>query len=417
MADNEQQLRDRIASLKMTIDSLPSLRSTVEETGIASPETKARAQLITELSENEEELEILLESKRVAAAVRLQDELHPPLNSEDCPICLETIKYVNSETVSRFNCCGCIVCKQCTKARIATCKKEGSDEMLRNKCPLCRENLFRKDDYSYKKIGKKVLEHSNRGCAWALTKVGKWHLNEVGKKFGFSFNKEKGLQLLKQAVDQRNSDALMEMADVYSGETHEQLYYMKEAANLGHRGAQYLLAKEYISQNRDIDSCLHYVTLAVNEGLSIACGLLGQMFMSGECGLTISLVLAKHYFEKCLEDAENDDRFAFPLAFTLYLLGELRYGGVLDVPGHSPIPKILFWGNKALKDWPKTIDSDWLTNLESEAKNHCANCRKEAGCSSLKRCVRCFGAWYCGKDCQVAHWKAGHKIDCIKKKG
>jgi len=34
-----------------------------------SPETKARAQLIKELSDNEEQLELLLESKRVAAAV------------------------------------------------------------------------------------------------------------------------------------------------------------------------------------------------------------------------------------------------------------------------------------------------------------------------------------------------------------
>ena len=27
---------------------------------------------------------------------------------------------------------------------------------------------------------------------------------------------------------------------------------------------------------------------------------------------------------------------------------------------------------------------------------------------------RCKAAWYCSKECQTQHWKAGHKIDCIK---
>eukprot|EP00984_Skeletonema_dohrnii_P026128 scaffold15425_cov141-Skeletonema_dohrnii-CCMP3373.AAC.1 len=86
MADEmEQQLREKIASQKASIANLPTLTSIVDETGLSSPETKARAQLIKELSGNEEKLELLIESKRVAAVVRLQDKLHPPQNSEDCP--------------------------------------------------------------------------------------------------------------------------------------------------------------------------------------------------------------------------------------------------------------------------------------------------------------------------------------------
>ena len=60
---------EKIASQKTSIANLPTLRSIVDETGLTSPETKARAQLIKELSDNEEQLELLLESKRVAAAV------------------------------------------------------------------------------------------------------------------------------------------------------------------------------------------------------------------------------------------------------------------------------------------------------------------------------------------------------------
>ena len=96
----EQQLREKIASQKASIVNLPMLTSIVDETGITSPETKARAQLIKELSDNEEQLDCWnLSGWRVAAVVRLRDELHPPQNSEDCPICLETITLVNSTTI------------------------------------------------------------------------------------------------------------------------------------------------------------------------------------------------------------------------------------------------------------------------------------------------------------------------------
>ncbi len=70
MADEmEQQLREKIASQRTALAELPSLKSIVDETGLTSPETKARAQQIKELSDNEEELELLLESKRVEAVV------------------------------------------------------------------------------------------------------------------------------------------------------------------------------------------------------------------------------------------------------------------------------------------------------------------------------------------------------------
>jgi hypothetical protein len=44
-----------------------------------------------------------------------------------------------------------------------------------------------------------------------------------------------------------------------------------------------------------------------------------------------------------------------------------------------------------------------------EARTHCAN----PGCdgAGLKKCGVCLEVWFCGKECQVAHWPA-HKAQC-----
>ena len=49
-----------------------------------------------------------------------------------------------------------------------------------------------------------------------------------------------------------------------------------------------------------------------------------------------------------------------------------------------------------------------------EAKE-CANCLARSGQNSatLLTCTRCKASTYCGKACQTAHWKAGHKKFCV----
>jgi hypothetical protein len=38
------------------------------------------------------------------------------------------------------------------------------------------------------------------------------------------------------------------------------------------------------------------------------------------------------------------------------------------------------------------------------------------GAVQLRACARCGEAYYCGKKCQAAHWKAGHSKTCMAKK-
>ena len=42
----------------------------------------------------------------------------------------------------------------------------------------------------------------------------------------------------------------------------------------------------------------------------------------------------------------------------------------------------------------------------------CHGCGKEAKRNDLKSCTRCGLARYCSRECQKAHWKAGHKAEC-----
>ena len=51
-----------------------------------------------------------------------------------------------------------------------------------------------------------------------------------------------------------------------------------------------------------------------------------------------------------------------------------------------------------------------LIQMETNLKRSCSHCRgfKEG----LTRCSRCKAAYYCGSECQMAHWKAGHAQDC-----
>jgi len=69
---------------------------------------------------------------------------------------------------------------------------------------------------------------------------------------------------------------------------------------------------------------------------------------------------------------------------------------------------------------PSTYFSDQKSKKKAGAApalNDCANCGaaegSELGQKTHKPCSRCKVTFYCSRDCQVAHWKAGHKAVCV----
>ncbi|XP_065891273.1 zinc finger MYND domain-containing protein 10-like [Dysidea avara] len=59
------------------------------------------------------------------------------------------------------------------------------------------------------------------------------------------------------------------------------------------------------------------------------------------------------------------------------------------------------------KRWVEACNWDVLETLSGDAPK-CAQCGQT---SAMKRCSRCRSEWYCGRECQVKHWKK-HKPFC-----
>ncbi len=76
--------------------------------------------------------------------------------------------------------------------------------------------------------------------------------------------------------------------------------------------------------------------------------------------------------------------------------------------------------------WSDYTDSDFDSDTQSECdiqtelllqKTFCVQCNKlAADCpgGTLKACMQCKVSHYCTKHCQAAHWKAGHRDDCVE---
>ena len=169
---------------------------------------------------------------------------------------------------------------------------------------------------------------------------------------------------------------------------------------------------------------------------------MGIFFYRGIYSVSKSLYRAKYYFEECARNKKVS--VYYRLSITLLELNEIQYKDVdaeaIEITGHSCIPRVLYWARKAMVNDTFSVGtsniiteefrtskaaacekyradaSELIERLENQGKKSCANCKRDAQCFSrkMKRCTRCKAAWYCGRECQLKHWKDGHKIDCVK---
>ena len=128
-----------------------------------------------------------------------------------------------------------------------------------------------------------------------------------------------------------------------------------------------------------------------------------------------SLPVMLHYLRPAVEEgsaaAEHVDDYA------LMLYGDaIKYYGihVVVAPGYSPVPEALFWHRRSTSEKEPAAGHP-LVQLERAIREKCAHCLADLPAFKQSCCVECKAAYYCGRDCQIAHWKAGHKKECVKK--
>jgi MYND finger/Rubisco LSMT substrate-binding len=72
--------------------------------------------------------------------------------------------------------------------------------------------------------------------------------------------------------------------------------------------------------------------------------------------------------------------------------------------------KVLRLAKKSAEDLLAAVESGRGSRRALSATAQCANCKKVS--EQLKLCARCNAVMYCGRTCQVAHYKE-HKATCL----
>jgi hypothetical protein len=155
---------------------------------------------------------------------------------------------------------------------------------------------------------------------------------------------------------------------------------------------------------------------------------LGIYHYYGSGGFTKNLHIAKYYLEEHVKESEKQSSFIGPKAY-MYLaaclmeLQECTFGPKYTIPGYSSVPRAMSLYRKSVKlgignpNGCSQHSKEVLESMVTQLNRFCGNCgvaAKDILGGKLKACGRCHSTWYCGKECQIEHWKAGHKSDCVR---
>lgn len=351
---------------------------------------------IEALAELEEQL-VREEEERVERLRISFYEKHPP-PMEDCIVCAGPIPVDGLNQCATFMCCGGYTCKACHASNKIT------------KCPFCRSpfgaiesNKGRvEQELRLANMGRPLYQH-NIGVAYYQ---GLWGLEK---------NPEQAVHWFRLAADQGFRDSQYELASCYKdGEVVPKCLvtarkFYKMAALRDHDWAKVQLALLYQEGkggvSRDLEKAKYWFTLAA-PGEASQCSM--ARFKLGHIYKSISLELAKYWFEKAIDCAMHDETTEervttfnqvkgtsqHNLAWTLFEMWEKDYR---NMPG--PIPEVMRLFHE--------------THVNALAKCLCSFCGKVgSGKAHLKRCSVCKAVYYCEKACQKRHNKI-HRIACV----
>lgn len=257
------------------------------------------------------------------------------------------------------------------------------------------------------------VECANSGKSWAQSRLGHVYLqHRLQMPFTIKnppLDKKKGLQYIKLAADQNETNALYALGQFY----HEGMNGVKKdkakakqmfemASNTGHTKAQTALGAIYCQNGgrKNILKAVRYFTLAYNKDETAQAALFfGQLYYRGDGGFRKSLLLANHYFGETAKKGEK--RVYLSLTETLGSIHHQYYH--IPLPGHNVMPLSMYWARQAAAagypEGSRIVDS-WQQNMSNACFN-LSKCKTKSSVDDGKKCcAKCKAVWYCSKECQ-----------------
>ena len=228
---------------------------------------------------------------------------------------------------------------------------------------------------------------------------------------------EEGIQVSSLSFEQKNSCPLCRAEHPDSVE--EAIEQVRSWSEKGKAWAQSMLGQRYergVGVDQSYQRAVELYNLAVSQGYAYGHFKMGFMYTSGQ-GVDQSYEKAAEYYEAATKQGH---------ASAQYNLGNM-YGNGQGVEQSNETARE-WWMKAAEQGFDNAIqnlqildkDEGRTTPSFTPKPFECATCYRphDPSENKLRPCNRCHRAFYCGKECQVKHWKKkanGHKGRCNKK--
>ena len=373
-----------------------------------------------------------VEKERIAKlAEEGNKQLSPKLIEKEvnvvCPVCLEDIPPIlqfemKEKEPQMMICCGKFVCMECFTDLSKQAKAQTSKKVT---CPCCRGNAYFE---SRDQLGSKASKNQK---PWLLYNLALAY--QTGTS-GMPFNITKSITLLNKAAEWGDARAQTALANIfYQGignilpRPSTSQKWAERGVEQGEENAQALLA--VIVAPHDADREYDLNSLAAFQGNFQGRFNLGNIYYQRgkreeeNCGDKDSILqnylLSMYWFGKAAEIEHEYKGTCQALVQVVQILhvkvmSEWHESIIINVeplPGYSHVPFCVWALRKAGTCYP--VANTALKSYFDVWNMICANCGSRAR-DQLKVCARCKALSYCSKECQVAHWKKGHKVDCKK---
>jgi hypothetical protein len=374
------------------------------------------------------------EVERINAVAEMENErIVARMTTEEatliCPLCLDDIPPLISherrhKRPRMMPCCGIPCCSECT---INWERRQVSNGESFVTCFCCRAAIPKDPEFLPR-------EAIKAGKGWALRYLADaYAMGKCGKRR----NMKLAIELCHKAAELGDADAQSYLAMAYyhghymEVTIHPSLPRSQElaekAVEQGSARAQGLLPS--ILQDTRSEKAFLMYTLASFQGdyhgrfnLAITYmeraetlrELVNEDFSFYYPKAKRCLLLSIYWFGKAAEVDQTDNTQALflmicQLSLAMVEWHKRRFFDVEPLSGYSHIPFSARVFRKREKDKDATLKGK-LTPCDYW-RYVCANCGSR-DVRKFKVCARCKCFSYCSKECQVKHWKAGHKVDC-----